>query len=199
MSTTTLPVTTTLLVRYGIIPEVAKFQCDETVDFSRGSQVVISTHRGMQLGTIVEIIKPSDEPVARGVTSGVDQVEEDEDDSNIDDTQTFRVERMATSTDLSVHDALCQEADQAFSDWQQRIIDWKIDLQLIDLEWTLDREKLIMYVLNDRGNEPAKLALHAATEGLGTVEVQPVSAEGVVPQPAPGGGGGCGSGGCGSH
>ena len=66
-----------------------------------------------------------------------------------------------------------------------------------DLEWTLDRQKLVLYVLGGRGPDTTRLALQAAAAGLSVIEVQPVSAEGVVPLPAAGGG--CGSGGCGCH
>jgi hypothetical protein len=61
----------------------------------------------------------------------------------------------------------------------------------------LDRSKLVLYVLNDRGSDCTKLAIYAAAEGLAPVEVQPVNANGLVQlEPA---GGGCGTGGgCGS-
>jgi hypothetical protein len=68
---------------------------------------------------------------------------------------------------------------------------------LIDLEWTLDDAKQILYVLTSRGPDATNLALHAAAEGLGVIEVQPVAAEGLIPLPSEGGG--CGSGGCGCH
>ena len=68
-----------------------------------------------------------------------------------------------------------------------------VDVQLVDLEWTLDRGKLILYVLNERGPECTKLAIQAAAAGFGLIEVQPVSKDGLVDLPK---GGGCGSGGC---
>ncbi|MFN8705965.1 MAG: hypothetical protein ACK50J_04745, partial [Planctomyces sp.] len=80
--------------------------------------------------------------------------------------------------------------------------EWKLELELIDLEITLD-EKTVLYVLNDRNAETTRLALLAAATGRGIVIVQPVTADGVVPLGSGGGGGcgsgGCGSGGCGSH
>ena len=87
-----------------------------------------------------------------------------------------------------------QRAAAEFAEWQQRITDWQLQLQLIDLEWTLDDQKVILYVLNDQNAETTRLALLAAAAGMGIVQVQPVSAEGVIP-PEPKGGG-CGSGGC---
>ena len=78
---------------------------------------------------------------------------------------------------------------EAFGVWEDRIRDWKIDVQLIELEWTLDRERLILYVLNERGPECTKLAIQAAAAGFGIIDVQPVGADGVAPLS----GGGCGS------
>ena len=82
-----------------------------------------------------------------------------------------------------------------FLDWQQRLADWQLQLQLTDLEWTLDQQQIILYVLNGQDAETTRLALLAAAAGLGIIHVQPVAAEGVVQAT---GGGGCGSGGCGS-
>ena len=67
--------------------------------------------------------------------------------------------------------------------------------KISDLEWMLDRKKLILYVLNDRGPECTKLGLQAAAAGLGTVEVQPVGADGPLPVASLGGGCGCNNGG----
>jgi hypothetical protein len=79
--------------------------------------------------------------------------------------------------------------------WCARISDWRLNLELVDLEWTLDRQKLILYVLCERGPDSTKLALQAAAAGLGVIEVQPVSSTGLVtiPQSSCGSGeGGCG-------
>jgi hypothetical protein len=105
--------------------------------------------------------------------------------------------RRATPEDEVRHAELVREAQGAFVEWQGRIVEWKLDLDLIDLEWTLDHQKLVLYVLGGRGPETTKLALQAAAAGLAVVEVQPVDANGPVPVLL--GGGGCGSGGCGCH
>ena len=97
----------------------------------------------------------------------------------------------------ALHAELRIEAETTYAHWRNRIAEGGLDLELIDLEWTLDRRKLVLYVLGGRGADTTKLALLAAAEGLTAIEVQPVAAEGVVPLPAAGGG--CGSGGCGCH
>lgn len=167
-----------VLVRYGAVPEVASFRTTSELPIRRGQHVVVATHRGEEIGTVLEALRPSPEPRRAG------------DESRI----TRGVVRIASEQDLQRRASQQGDAQREFARWEQRIAEWNLDLQLIDLEWTLDHHKLILYVLNDRGPESTKLALQAAAAGLGSVEVQPVSSEGLVAvQPAAG----CGS--CGCH
>lgn len=169
------------LVRYGTIPEVARFQSGSVAGLRRGTDVVVDTHRGLEIGTFLETVT-SVHPADR--------------DADVPAPGPARlIVRRCTDTDRSEAEALRREAELQFQSWTRRIAEWKLELELIDLEWTLDRSKLILYVLNERGPDCTKLALQAAAAGLGTIEVQPVSTDGLVAQPA--GGGGCGTCGCG--
>jgi cell fate regulator YaaT (PSP1 superfamily) len=172
----------TILVRYGAIPEVARFTHELAEAPARDQRVVVNSHRGVELGTVLEELRP-------GVSApnGEDKPE---------DPSGQRVLRRATVEDEARHTALKCEADEAFSQWQERIRDWNLALELLDIEWTLDRQKLVLYVLGGRGAETTKLALQAAAAGLAVVDVQPVDSNGPVPV---GAGGGCGSGSCGCH
>lgn len=168
-----------VLARYGNVPQVARFACQ---GFSprRGDDVVVHTDRGLEIARVLEKI------------SGVSE-----------DQFTGEVLRIAEADDEKLSAELRNQAENDFSGWIRRVSDWKLELELIDLEWTLDR-KLLLYVLNDRGAETTRLALLVAANGLGVVVVQPVTADGLVPAASSGGGcgsggGGCGSGGCGSH
>jgi len=105
-------------------------------------------------------------------------------------------ERIATADDLRTAQALRAEAEESFALLQQRFDDWRLQLELLDLEWFHDRARLIVYVLGGRGAETTRLSLLAAAAGAGSIEVQPVSTEGLVPAQERSGGG-CGSGGCG--
>jgi hypothetical protein len=90
---------------------------------------------------------------------------------------------------------LFRESEEAFPLWCARISQWNLNLELIDIEWTLDHQKLILYVLCDRGPDSTKLALQAAAGGFGVIEVQPVASTGLVTIPKAScgsGGGGCG-------
>jgi hypothetical protein len=184
----TIGMSQTILVRYGAIPEVARFAYDIAEAPARHERVVINSHRGLELGTTLESLR-----AAVGTPAG--KAEKPVESGG--DAPEFRVLRRATPADEEQHAALRRDADEAFSQWQRRIQEWKLELELLDIEWTLDRQKLVLYVLGGRGAETTKLALQAAAAGLAVVEVQPVSADGPIPLGA--GGGGCGSGGCGCH
>lgn len=179
-----------LLVRYGAIPEVGRFACHVEPTPSRGVPVVIQTPRGMELGTVLEAVRPK--PNGAGGHAPAEPVEE---------LAAQRVLHPASADDLAAARTLREAAQGDFDQWRQRIADWKLELELLDLEWTLDRQKLLLYVLGGRGPETTRLALLAAAAGLSVVEVQPVGAEGLVPVKASSGGGcGSGGGGCGcSH
>ena len=173
----------TVLVRYGRVPELGRFRWQTTEPATRGAQVVIRSHRGLQLGVLLEQAGPcTPEPPA----------EEPAEQPSEDDSAVLR---LATAEDLKSSVSLQLDAEDGFSEWTERIREWKLELELIDIEWTLDRSKLILYVLNERGPDCTRLAIQAAAAGLATVEVQPVNADGPVEAA---GGGGCGSGGCGS-
>lgn len=138
--------------------------------------VVVETDRGLQLGRVLEQLKPGFDPSKETETE-------------------FKLVRLATDQDLEEARRLSEECETAFPQWCARILQWGLNLELIDLEWTLDRSKLIFYVLCERGPDSTKLALQAAASGFGVIEVQPVSATGLVtiPQSSCGsGGGGCG-------
>jgi cell fate regulator YaaT (PSP1 superfamily) len=175
-----------ILVRFGAIPEVGRFTYALDERPERGQSVVVDSHRGPELGVVLDLVRSQSDTVAPASNpepAGADG---------------WQVLRAATVDDLAMHDQLRQEAGSDFAEWQERIRQWGLQLELIDVEWTLDRRKLILYVLGDRGAETTKLALQAAAEGQTVIEVQPVAADGVVAMPASGGGG-CGSGGCGCH
>lgn len=173
----------TLLIRYGLIPEVARFSSNGDGPYRRGERVVVTTHRGVEIGTVLETLRESAAP-------GDDTSEEVS-------TAAFNTMRGATADDEIDNDRNAADCRAEFDAWRDRIVGWDLELELIDLEWTLDRGKLVLYVLNERGSDCTKLAIYAAAEGLATVDVQPVNAAGLVQmEPA---GGSCGSGGgCGS-
>jgi cell fate regulator YaaT (PSP1 superfamily) len=163
-------------VRYGTISEVGRFGSAVEDPMSRGQRVVVRTHRGLEIGTLLQDL-------------GTPEV------GNGTQEEAFEILRPAANDDELASSRLVADAREQFANWCRRIEDWKLQLELIDLEWTLDGTKLILYVLNDRGPECTRLALQAAAAGLGVIEVQPVGPDGLIAQEHKSG---CGTGGCGS-
>ena len=175
--------TETLLVQYGSVAEVDRFLCGLEETPPHGSDVVVNTRRGLEIGRLLSETRSSEESK---------------------DPAIYSIERLANNDDLQSQKNHQTDCEAEFEVWQQRITQWDLELQLIDLEWMLDKSKLVLYVLNDRGPDCTKLALYAMADNLGTIDVQPVDQGGMVELPQSGGGGcgtggGCGSGGCGSH
>ncbi len=178
------------LVRYGTISEVAHFEIPPDFVRNRGDRVVVRTHRGIELGTLL-----ADEGNVSKQPAGGNGSDANSHDPGDRDPNQQSILRTATVVDEEAATRLRSECEQDFGDWRERIEKWNLSLELIDLEWTLDKSKLILYVLNDRGPESTKLALQAAAAGYGIVEVQTVGPDGPIAQST---GGGCGSGHCGS-
>lgn len=179
-----------VLVRYGAMSEVARFRVDTRERLKRGQRVVVRTHRGLEVGSVLQDVDVKD--VGANHVSGNGQggaLEQDDSSANC-------VLRPAGIDDERQAAHLRRECEQQFAAWTERIQSWNLELELVDLEWTLDRRKLVLYVLNSRGPDCTKLALQAAAAGLGIIEVQPVGSDGLV---MPDLGGGCGSGGCGCN
>jgi len=166
------------LVRYGTVPQVARYAVPPATqpDIARGTAVVIETERGTEIGEVLEMLSPT---------------------MAAEHEPTGEVQRVATGDDLDLQRQRQQQAAEDYGVWLSRIEEWKLELEVVDCEQTLDDGKTILYVLNDRDAETTRLALLAAAAGLGIISVQPISAEGIVDGS---GGGGCGSGGggCGS-
>jgi hypothetical protein len=180
-----------VLVRYGAVPEVARCQLAGIEPVARGTQVVLQTARGEQLGVVLEPLKRRQEPRPAHLAA-----------TPVEEAYSFEVLRIATSEDLARAEESRAVLESEFPHWERRIAEWELDLQLVELEVTLDGNR-ILYVLNERGPDCTKLALRAAAAGLGIVSVQPVGAEGpvVLPASAGVGSGSCGSSGgsCGCH
>lgn len=161
------------LVRYGVVPEVARCDFSAIGPVARGDRVVIKTARGEQMGVVLDVLRPRTEPLPVHLANGPGE-----------DAASFDVVRIATPEDEGRSIDLIGKADEEFPHWQARVAEWELDLQLIDLEWTLDGGQRVLYVLNDRGPDCTKLALRAAAAGLGIVSVQPVASDGLVTLPA---------------
>ena len=164
------------LLRIGVCGETVRGMGEDSMPFARGDQVVLQTDRGEMLARVMQHLSAENHSTEEEVAPA------------------NRILRPASKYDLERLQELKRKAGQEFFLWRERIQKWQVDVELVDLEWTLDGNKLILYVLNSRGPESTKLAIQAAAEGLGVIDVVPVSTGGVVVSAASGCG--CGSGGC---
>ncbi len=164
-----------VLVRYGVVPRIVRCSIElvDEANVHRGTAVVVSTDRGQELGEILDVLPPA-------LSEDHESVES--------------IERIATAEDCSLHAMRQRQSAALFNIWQGRIRDWQLEVELMDVEKTLDDQVQILYVLNDRGAETTRLALLAAAAGQGIVSVQSVASEGL----ADGSSGGCGDG-CGCN
>jgi len=173
------------LVRVGACGEtVRSFAIDQSL-FQRGDQVVLKTESGNRLARVLQLLPESG--------SGKDSPRRTDEELIEENHQILR---LAKGEDVQQQQALELRAKQDFSVWNDRIRKWNIEVELVDLEWTLDGENLTLYVLNSRGPECTKLALQASAQGQGVIDVISVSATGINDPVKVGGGCGCGSGGC---
>lgn len=191
--TENLPMPQEYLVRLGLYGEHLRCLGKAESEFSRGTQVVVSLERGEMLAEVLQKF-PSLSSAATAEQIG-----------------DVWIARAALSEDLQQQQRLLDRTFQDFQEWQERLEQWKVNVELVDLEWTLDGNRLMLYVLNDRGPETTKLALQAAAAGFSHVDVLPVTEEGLSPsaqsssgkssaeKSSSGGGCGCGSGGGGCH
>lgn len=161
------------IARYGRVPQVARFG-GRGERPARDHRICVTTDRGEELADVLSIT---------GATG-----------ANLENL-TGQVNRIATTADVELSESLVQETESEYRAWEKRIRDWKMQLQLVDIERTLDR-RLILYVLNERGPETTRLALLAAAGGHGIVHVQPVTADGIPPEKPKSG---CGDCGCSTH
>jgi len=175
-SETVQPLDWIVLARYGLVPQVARFGGTGPAP-ARDTEIVVTTERGTELAVVLQPL-----PVRGALTDEAPQL-------------TGRMLRLLSAADRAAVQQRRQADEQSFASWLQRAETWKLQLQIVDLEHTLD-DRLILYVLNDRGPETTRLALLAAAAGCGVIHVQPVSAEGLVPEKS---GGGCGDCGCSTH
>lgn len=167
-----------LLVRYGAVPEVVRCAvppAESTVP-ARGDELLVETPRGLFPATVLEQLAPRHARDAEG-----------------EDALSFTMVRRLTPADRVILAEQSRLARDEFRRWSDRIRDWKLELELLDSEWSFDRSRLVLYVLGGRGAETTRLALNAVGIGIEYLEVQPVDGNGPVPVQAASGS--CGSGG----
>lgn len=177
------PTDTLLLVRYGQVPEVVRALGPAV---ARGTCVVLQTPHGWLSGEVLEQLRVT-------TTTG----------EPLTPADGFGVLGLLTSELVARERLLQRQAANEFEHWRQRIAQWGLELELVELEFAIDEDAMpILYVLSSRGPDTTRLALQSAADGYGLIAVRPVGPTGPVVLAQSGGGCGTGgskesSGGCG--
>ncbi|HKK95253.1 MAG TPA: stage 0 sporulation family protein [Anaerovoracaceae bacterium] len=99
------------------------------IKFNVGDKVVVETARGLELGDVVLANR---------------EVGEDE---IVQPLKT--VERIATDKDIENREKSSEREKEAFSVCKEKIIEHKLDMKLIDVEYTIDNTKVVFYFTAD--------------------------------------------------
>ena len=139
------------LVRYGTVPEVARFANDSAERPAHGSEnVVVETDRGLQIGTVLERLKPNFDPAKDSETE-------------------FKVIRAATDLDLGnlACENLVRECETAFPEWCARISQWGLESRTCRSRMDARSPEVdsMSQCWCERGPDSTKLALQAEAAG----------------------------------
>ncbi|MEG0751307.1 MAG: stage 0 sporulation family protein [Oscillospiraceae bacterium] len=99
------------------------------LDFKRGDRVIVETARGVECGF---------------VSSGGHEVEDDRVVQPLKD-----IMRRATDSDVAQYEANLLKEREAYAVCMQKIRDHKLDMKLVDVEYTFDGQKILFYFTAD--------------------------------------------------
>src|SRR5213082_486064 len=105
-----------VLARYGAISEVAKFRNASGVSLPRGTRVVVRTHRGVEIATLLHEMSAVD------LGAETDRAEPQ-------DSGEFQVLRAADECDEQTARTLKDQCERAFSVWSRQILGWNLKLE----------------------------------------------------------------------
>lgn len=166
------------LVRYGALGWVGIFGNVDRVDCRHRDQVIVQTHRGLEVG---EILSRPEDLAAQNNT----------------DKPAGEVVRVASSDELTEYRPRAKKLTPLLiNDSSSTLADSEIDLAIVDGEVLFDGESAVLYFLGDSNPDAGPLVTDIAKRhGLDRIELYPF-----IDPPEPEGGGcgkpGCGGGGC---
>lgn len=118
------------IVRYGVMRHLGVFTSARGQTFARGAKVVARTHRGLEAGEVLCDATP--EAVAP-----------------LENSRSGQVLRMRTADDDNELRKLHEQQRKEFDICCQRIEQFNLDMQLIDVEHLFGGERIIVYYLSE--------------------------------------------------
>lgn len=122
------------LVSYGLMRDVAVFTTSPAAKYNRRQEVVVTTDRGIEVGTILAELRETsaDSDVEdKGVSQPSDQ---------------WRLLRALGPVDATLLEANAALRHEGFETWQQRLARLPIPVELVDVEYLLDAA-VVLHVL----------------------------------------------------
>ena len=117
------------VVRYGLMRHVGDFSAKGQQEYRRGDEVIVRSHRGTEWGEILCIATER----TREYLGSKDTV--------------GRILRMATPEDERSRDEVLGKEQGLFDDGRQLISDYKLQMQLVDIELIFGGERVVFYYL----------------------------------------------------
>jgi hypothetical protein len=127
-----ITIVSTHLVRVGALAEIGRFRATDARRYRRGTRVVLETHRGLEVGTVLTAVDASaDIPTQT---------------APIDDGKLIRA---LTVEDELLRTRLDSRRREAFAACQAKIAELGISVTLLDVEHLFDGQSLVFYFLED--------------------------------------------------
>jgi len=115
-------------VRFKRAGKIYYFDPDD-LELEQGTNVIVETSRGMEFGTI---------------TSGIKEVKESEIVPPLK-----KIIRIADVNDIAMHKENVRKKERAIELCQEKVTKHKLEMKLIDVEYTFDNSKIIFYFTAD--------------------------------------------------
>lgn len=130
------------LISYGAMHEVAVFAGFAGPRFERGQQVVVETDRGVERGQVLGEAGSDDSDPAEENGGGTPPAE-----------TKWRLLRLFETKDEQALTSLRVRRHEEFDVWRKRLAKWSMPVELVDVEYLLDGETVVLYVLAVEGSD----------------------------------------------
>jgi cell fate regulator YaaT (PSP1 superfamily) len=133
------------LISYGAMGEVAVFTTSPGAVYDRGEEVVVATDRGVEAGTV---LSRAAEPASE--TNG--------ENGESPPRDKWRLLRALSPDDVRILNANAGRRRVEFDVWRQRLMRLPIAVELVDLEYLLEDDTVVLHLLADEGADFAPIA-----------------------------------------
>ena len=144
------------VVRYGSMRNLGVFHArGNHISFRRGMNVIVRTNRGLETASI--LCEANDDAVA-----------------HLDDAPTGQLLREMTEQDINEYDHLLSNRTDKLTACQKHIDNFKLDMELVELEHLFGGERVIVYYLAEQRIDFRELVKSLASEFQTRIEMRQI-------------------------